>query len=89
MKSLLLFVAALLTLAACGPDSILVESGKRHGCNIAALEAQIAANPTDESLQAELLDTNGMLVAVIDTADEGDRADLQAAIQEAVAAGCD
>jgi len=80
---------ALFALTACGPDSELVASGKIHVCGMQALEAQLEANPGDADLLSQLADKAGMLEAVIDTADEGDRADLSAAIQAAVAEGCD
>ena len=84
----LIFVATLALLAACGPDAELVASGKIHSCTMASLQQQLQANPEDQGLQTQLREASELLQAVIESADEGDRADLQAAIHEAVAAGC-
>ena len=79
---------ALLMLAACGPDRELVASGKAHRCEIQALQARLQANPQDQAAQAQLTERRELLQAVVETADQGDRAALEAAIQRAVDEGC-
>lgn len=91
-ERLSLVIGALLAIglaSGCGPDAELVASGKAHACAMQALEAQLEASPGDADLLAQLEDKSGLLQAVIETADPGDQADLQAAIQQAVAEGCD
>ena len=89
MKALL-FAVALVTLLACGPDADLLSSGTRHACNIQDFTAQLAADPGNESIQAQLSESAAFLEINIDQAGEGNRAEMQAAIEEAVAGGaCD
>lgn len=73
----------------CGPDSELVASGKNHKCKLQELSKKLAAEPGNAKLQEEIKSVSGDLQAVIETADEGKRADLQAAIDKAFAEGCD
>lgn len=86
--SLLLAVASL-SLVGCGPDSDLVASGKNHACTLAALTVQLEAEPKNEELQAQVQESAAFLQSVVESAGEGDRADLEAAIRDAVAEGCD
>ena len=83
------FVIALLSLAACGPDADLVASGKAHSCRLQQATRALAKNPEDATLAAEVKDATDMLQTVIDTADEGKRAELGKAIAAEVANGCD
>jgi hypothetical protein len=85
---ILVISIALLLLGACGPDSELVASGKAHSCQIRAAQARLQANPQDVAAQNELRERAALLRTVIDTADPGDRAALEAAIQTAVSEGC-
>ncbi len=89
MKTLL-FAATALMLFACGPDADLLSSGTRHACNIRDFTAQLAADPGNESIQESLSESAAFLEINIDQAGEGNRAEMQAAIQAAVAEGaCD
>ncbi len=79
---------SLLATAACGPDPILVESGKTHSCNQMKASKALAAKPGDADLAKQVKEHADRLRLVIETADEGKRAALQAAIAKAVAEGC-
>ena len=81
-------VAGMSLLGACGPDSELVASGRIHSCHMKALQTRIQANPQDTAATAELLDRAALLKAVVETAAPGKRAQLEVAIQKAVAKGC-
>ena len=75
-------------LGACGPDSELVASGKAHACNLKKAAAELEKGPENADLQKKVKEHADLLKAVIDTADEGKRADLEAAIKAAVEKGC-
>jgi len=79
---------ALCTLAACGPDPDLVASGKAHSCRVQKATKQLAERPDDDALAAEVREATELLQTVIDTADQGDRAELGKAIAAEVAKGC-
>ena len=80
---------ALLSLAACGPDSELVASGKAHSCRLQLSTKQLAQTPEDAALAADVREATELLQAVIDTVDEGKRSELGKAIAAEVAKGCD
>jgi len=80
-----LFAAFVLAIfmTSCGPDSILVESGKTHSCKLKELQEKMDADPSNVELQNEFKETTQLLNAVIETADEGDQEALKNAIIEA------
>ena len=80
---------ALLSLAACGPDAELVASGKAHSCRLQEATKQLAENPEDAALAADVKEATELLQAVIDTVDESKRSELGKAIAAEVAQGCD
>ncbi len=89
MKALGAVLAACVLLAVgCGPDSELVASGKIHKCKLADLATKLQAEPGNVKIQAEIKTVSDDLQAVINTADEGKRAELEQAINEAFAKGC-
>lgn len=75
--------------AGCGPDAELVASGKAHKCKLLELAKKVQAEPTNTEVQAQIKTTTEDYMAVVETAEEGKRADLEAAINEAVAKGCE
>lgn len=83
-----LLVLATMT-TACGPDAELVASGKIHTCNLKKAVDALAADPENAELKSKMESHKGLLDAVVGTADEGGRAALKAAIDEAAKAGCD
>lgn len=83
-----LALAGALSTLGCGPDAELVASGKAHECAMQAARAQLEANPNDTAAQEALRERSELLQAVIGTAGEGERADLEAAIHAAAAEGC-
>lgn len=89
--SICLYLVVLTTLgsalAACGPDRELVANGVVHQCELQRLEAAVAADPANAALQAELSDRAALLVAVIESAPDGQRAALSERITELVAEG--
>ncbi len=87
--SLTLLSLTLLSLAACGPDADLIASGKAHSCRLQKATAGLARTPHDEALSAEVREATKLLQAVIETADEGKRAQLGKAIADAVSEGCE
>lgn len=84
MKKIILSLSVIaFSFTSCGPDSILVESGKIHSCKIRELSEKLKADPDNAELKEEILETGRYLESVIETAEEGDRAALQEAIVEA------
>lgn len=82
-------VLALLSLAACGPDAELVASGKAHSCRLQKATRQLVKTPTNDALITEVRESTVFLQSVIDSAGDGNRAELGKAIAGAVAKGCD
>ena len=78
----------LLSLVGCGPDADLVASGKAHSCRLQNATRALAEAPSDEALAADVKEATELLQAVIDSADEGERAELGKSIAAAVAQGC-
>jgi hypothetical protein len=76
-------------LAACGPDAELVKSGKIHTCNMQKANEGLKEKPDDADLAAQAKEASELLDTVIETAPEGQREALKAAIAQAVAKGCD
>ncbi len=89
MRILCAVVMVCALLVGCGPDSELVASGKAHKCKLQELSKKLGEDPTNAEVAKEIKSVTGYLTTVIETADEGKRADLQAAIDKAFAEGCD
>ena len=92
LRVLVSVLSVIAFMAGCsGVDSELVASGKIHACKLAELEKQSGEEDPAKmaALTAEKIETATLLTAVIETADEGDRSALGAAIKEAVSEGCD
>ena len=85
----ILAILGLVSVMGCGPDPELVANGKQHACTILDLQSKLKEKPDDQKLKDKLKYTSGDLKAVIETADEGDRASLEKAIQEAAKEGCE
>jgi hypothetical protein len=89
MRTLCAVVMVCALLVGCGPDQELVASGKAHKCKLQELSKKLKDDPTNTKVAEEIATTSRYLTTVIETADEGKRADLSAAIDKAFAEGCD
>lgn len=84
MKTMITALGVLtLLLASCsGIDGDLLQSGINHKCDIAKYRLMVANDPENEELKAQLTDALANLETVIQSAPVGDRAALEAAIEE-------
>jgi hypothetical protein len=89
MRTLCAVFVVCALLMGCGPDSELVASGKAHKCKLQELSKKLKDDPANAEVAAEIKTVSGYLTAVIESAEEGKRADLTAAIDKAFAEGCD
>jgi hypothetical protein len=80
ITSLTLFT--FITLTSCGPDSLLVQDGIVHSCNLKKIEEKMKIDPNNAELNEEYIRTVQFLNDVIDSEEESKRDDLKKAINE-------
>jgi hypothetical protein len=91
MKKVIYIIPVIATLlCGCnGVDSDLLASGKNHQCNIDRVTELLNEDPDNKELQKELEEYKGYYETIIDSAKDGAKSNLEAAIQEAAKTGCD